>query len=213
VLPHGAGKGDLILLAGATLDMAGFSETVNGLSSEAADAQIINSSINPSVLTVGANSATGSYSGTISGDITLIKSGTGQQTLTAPCSYTGNTVVDEGILSLDSGCTLASETVEVHRDAVLVIADGDVFGGTNSVTRLFAGVDASTQGDQARIEIAAGVDVTVLHFGINGVFKPAGTWGAAGSGAQFVDDEIFTGEGVLSVLETGPARGTVLLLR
>ena len=213
VIPHGPGKGDLILLANATLDMAGFDETVNALVSEEVSARIINSSVNPSVLTVGANSATGSYSGTVGGDISLVKIGAGRQTLTAPCSYTGDTVVDAGTLALDAGCTLASEMVIVHRDATLRIADGDVFNGTNSVTRLFAGMNASTLGDQAGIEIAAGVDVTVLHFAIDGVFKPAGTWGASGSGAQFIDDEIFTGAGILTVLETGPARGTVLLVR
>jgi fibronectin-binding autotransporter adhesin len=213
VIPHGAGKGDLVLNSGATLEMNGFSETVNALNSSAANALITNSSQTPSVLTVGANSATGSYSGSISGAITLVKTGAGVQRLTASCAHSGKTVAAAGTLALEAGCTLASEIVEVHRDARLTLAAAGVFGGAASTTRLFAGVNKSSQGQQAQIEIPSGVNVTTFYFAIDGVFKPAGTWGATGSGADFEDDSIFSGGGILTVLATGPASGTVIMLR
>jgi len=213
VIPHGAGKGDLVLNSGATLEMNGYSETVNALHSTAANALITNTALTPSVLTVGANSATGSYSGSISGTLSLVKTGSGTQTLRAPCTYTGTTVVEGGTLALAGGGSLASTFVAVHRDAVLSLASAGALGGGASQTRLFAGVNKSSQGQQAQIDIPSGVNVTTFYFAINGVFKPAGTWGATGSGAEFIDDAIFTGGGILTVAETGPASGTLMLLR
>ena len=210
VLPHGAGKGNLILNTGATLEMNGFSETVNGLSSIAANAIITNASVNPVVLTVGANNATSSYAGKIIGAIGFVKTGTGTVTLAAPCAYPGTTTVSAGTLALDSACTLASTNVVVCRDASLSLVTAGVFGGTGSKTELFVGEAGVTLGAQGKVIIPTGVEVSVFHFGINGLYKKAGTWGASGSGAEFVDDAIFAGEGILRVLETGPQRGTVI---
>lgn len=213
VIPHGAGKGNVVLNAGATLDLNGFSETVNGLSSVAATALVTNSSLTASTLTVGANDATSSYAGRLGGAVSLVKTGAGTLTLAAPCGHTGPTTVSAGTLALGGACTIASAAVEVRRGATLSFVDGDAFGGASSVSELFVGEEGATAGAQGRLSIPAGVEVTVLHFAIDGRFKKAGTWGATGSGAAFADDAIFAGGGTLRVLETGPQRGTVLLFR
>jgi autotransporter-associated beta strand protein len=210
VLPHGAGKGNLILNSGATLEMNGFSETINGLSSIAANAIVTNASVNPVVLTVGANNATSSYAGKIIGAIGFVKTGTGTVTLAAPCAYPGATTVSAGTLALDSACTLASTNVLVCRGASLSLVAAGVFGGAGSKTELLVGEAGVTLGSQGKVVIPTGIEVSVFYFGINGLFKNAGTWGASGSGAQFIDDAIFTGGGILRVLETGPQRGTVI---
>ena len=215
VIPHGVGKGDLSFLNRATLDLNGFSETVNGFNSSSANALVINSTANHAVLAIGAADADGSFSGSIDGAVALQKIGSGSQNLSDTCviSDSVNVAVFEGALILAESCKVASNTVKVHRNGTLSLKGADNFGGSASQTRLFAGVDKSTQGDQAQIDILAGVNVTVLHFAIDGVFKTAGTWGATGSGADNIDDTIFVGGGTLTVLETGPASGTSMIVR
>lgn len=74
----------------------------------------------------GSTVATGSgtFSGTVSGGISLTKTGSGTQTLSGTNSYTGDTMVDGGILSL-SGANLAdSSQVSVASGAVLNLTHG-----------------------------------------------------------------------------------------
>ncbi len=213
VIPHGAGKGSFVLNSGATLDLNGFNETVNALSAADADALITNSVAMLATLTVGADDTDGSYNGVIGGLVQVVKSGSGRQSLAGACASMADTIVENGTLALTESCTVASKDVKVKRDATLELVSTDVFGGTATCTRLYAGIDKSTQGDQAKIDIQAGVDVTVLHFAIDGVFKTAGTWGATGSGADNIDDTVFSGGGLLTVLETGPASGTMITVR
>jgi len=213
VIPHGAGKGALVLNSGATLDLNGFNETVNALSAVDAETLITNSVAVLATLTVRADDTDGSYNGAIGGLVKVVKSGSGRQSFAGACASMAETVIENGTLALEASCTVASKSVVVKRDATLELSGADVFGGIASSARLYAGVDKSTQGDQAQIDIPTGVNVTVLHFAIDGVFKTAGTWGATGSGADNVDDTIFTGGGLLTALETGPASGTMITVR
>ncbi len=213
VIPHGAGKGDLSLENSAVLDLNGFDETVNGFNSQSASVLITNSAAPVATLTVGADDADGSYSGAIGGLVALVKIGAGTQILAGVCGSLADTVIEGGTLALVGNCSVASKKLLVKRGGTLELSHAAVFGGSASQTRLYAGIDTSTQGEQAKIKIPAGVTVTVLHFAIDGVFKTAGTWGATGSGADNIDDTVFTGGGMLTVLETGPAGGTCLSVR
>lgn len=47
---------------------------------------------------------------------------------------------------------------------------------------------------------------------VNGVAQTRGTYGATGSGAQFIDDVHFTGPGILSV-RSDDHQGFIILLR
>ncbi|MDP1587062.1 MAG: autotransporter-associated beta strand repeat-containing protein [Prosthecobacter sp.] len=82
-------------------------------------------------LTVGGNNATSTYSGTISGDGTLVKTGTGILTLSgsAANTYSGLTTVNNGVLLLNK-----STGVRAIAGNISLIGGGDLrFGGTGQL--------------------------------------------------------------------------------
>jgi autotransporter-associated beta strand protein len=84
----------------STLDLAGYSDTVNAL---AGNGQLLDSTAGPSVLTVGNADVTSSFSGTATGTVGLAKSGAGTFTLTGTTSHGGATLVSGGTLEIGSG--------------------------------------------------------------------------------------------------------------
>lgn len=107
----------------------------------------------------------------------LKKKGTGSLTLTAANTFSGDTIIKEGVLSL-SQPNLNNEAASVSiASAAKLDLSFDESGGdvTDTVDKLF----------------------------INGVQKPAGVYGASGSGATTEDDDHFTGNGTLTVLTRG----------
>lgn len=98
VIPDGADKGN-VSVAG-TLDVNGFSDTINGLSGAGT---VDNTGATGATLTVGANDQTSSFSGTIkntTGALAVTKTGTGTLTLSGVNTYSGNTTVSAGSLVL-----------------------------------------------------------------------------------------------------------------
>jgi fibronectin-binding autotransporter adhesin len=90
----------------ATFDLRGFNQTIGGLTDTATTSVngIVTNSDNSatSTLTIN-NTAAFTYDGILSGNLHLVKTGTGTQTLTGLHSYTGNTTVQAGILTLSTG--------------------------------------------------------------------------------------------------------------
>ena len=86
----------------------------------------------PVVLTLGATSGSTTYSGSINGNISLVKSGGSTQNLTGLLTYTGNTIVNAGTLSVSSIDT-PSAAVSVATGATLtatsIMADSLAIGG------------------------------------------------------------------------------------
>lgn len=98
-LPSGTGKGDVIV--DGTLDLNGYDITVNGL---AGNGSVTTSQTGALTLTVGANDQTSSFAGAIEdgdGTVALAKIGGGTLALTGNSTYTGDTDVQAGVLSLD----------------------------------------------------------------------------------------------------------------
>jgi autotransporter-associated beta strand protein len=83
--------------------MDGYSETINGLNG--ASTGIVDSISGTSTLTVGDADASGSFAGVLqntAGTLSLIKTGSGTQTLSGVNTYTGSTTVNNGALILDT---------------------------------------------------------------------------------------------------------------
>jgi hypothetical protein len=224
VLPAGA-----VLYVGSTqwnsftyttaIDLKGYNQTIAGL----ADGVTVhndtvrvftNSMANGSTLTMEvAAEDQPAYTGVMGGGIELVKSGDGAQMLTGDGSArSGRIAVQAGSMLLDESYLLQAETVEVLHGATLRLDDAGGVEPLDSVTILYAGLDKSAQGETAVLDIPAGVNVTVRQFAVDGVFKHAGTWGAVGSGADYINDNLFNGSGTLTVLETGPLDGTRILI-
>lgn len=129
------GASGLIFGSGTNLDGVGYA-TIGGLTGTGDialnDTLVFSSSTafsvgNPFALTVGNNNASTTYSGSLSGGGSLTKAGTGTLTLSGNETYTGNTVVAGGKLTL-TGSFLASTNIMVDGGATLDVT------GLGSVT-------------------------------------------------------------------------------
>ena len=121
--------------AGGTLDLAGQNPAINGLggASGAVAGQIVNSAAALSTLTVGNNNATNSSAAGINGNIALIKTGSGTQTLSGVSGYTGGTTVAQGVLVSAGGAALGNSAVTLN-GGTLRLAAGTPYSGPVSVT-------------------------------------------------------------------------------
>lgn len=142
--------------------------------------------------------------GTISGNIVssagagLLKTGGGILEITsAGNTYSGGTTVRKGTLRL-SGLGRAGTGDVIVEGGVLELATGTAIADT-------ATLDVRA-GAQIRL---SGVNETVNRLLRDGRLMPPGTWGATGSGARYVDNMHFVGNGILTVL-SGTRGGTIL---
>ncbi len=132
-LPFGPNTGNLVFgvnptlnSAAATLDLNGHSAQVNGLiapNDSTANAIVDSSTAGTFSFTVGNNNAAGSYSGKIqntAGTLSLVKVGSGVQTLTNNLTYSGSTTVSGGTLRL----TNASSTNSIANSHSISVGSG-----------------------------------------------------------------------------------------
>ena len=129
VIPDGAGKGNLSV--SGTLDVAGNTETINGLTGGGT----VDNSTGNGALTAGGNDQTSTFSGVIrntSGTLALTKTGGGNQTLSGANTYSGNTTVSAGTLALSgSGSIANTPTISVASAGTL-----DVTGRSDGTLNL-----------------------------------------------------------------------------
>jgi autotransporter-associated beta strand protein len=184
VIPHGAGKGNVVLLGEGTaaarptiLTVDGLTETVNGLSSSGTESEtfVTNQAVADGTIRIGANNATSTFGGTLTdtpgfGKLNVTKIGSGAFTSTGANAYTGDTRVEGGVFSITNG-TLA-DTADVY------LSTGAIFNlnftGTDTIDSLF----------------------------FNGAGQATGTWGSLASTAAH-KSALFTGLGLLDVQTVG----------
>jgi len=169
------------------LDLNGNNQTLAGLTSitrSLRTQQIVNASATPAMLTV-TNASDYTYSGKLGIDSSnynfgLTKGGAGTLTLSATNSYSGDTIVNAGILK----CSFANASNELS--TVTIAATGATlylnFSGTDTVDKLFIG---TTQ-------------------------KKAGVYKAVGSAASGTELAQIAGAGTLTVTSSGKPLGTLV---
>jgi autotransporter-associated beta strand protein len=134
-IPNGAGKGNVILTSGF-LDLAGFNETINGLSGAGTVNNVTTGVAN--TLTLGDGDATNqNFSGAIqntTGTLSLTKIGTGTQILSGTNSFSGATLISAGTLQIGNGGTtgvLASTSTITNNGTLAFNRTGTATQGTD----------------------------------------------------------------------------------
>jgi autotransporter-associated beta strand protein len=194
-------------------DLYGFSQTVRGLAQYGDAASYPNNLIRntqsgaPSTFTVSqAAGVSDTFNGLIIENVSLVMAGTPTSilTLAATNSFTGSTTVNGGTLAVGAAGTLGQNCTNVT-----------VAAGTLSLQNSAAIADTATLtlagGGGAKVNLAAGVNESVRFLFVDSKMQRVGTYGSTGSAAAHRDDTLFSGTGVLTVLNDNS--GTVIRMQ
>jgi autotransporter-associated beta strand protein len=106
--------------ADGQFDLNGSAETIGSV---AGSGQIGNASGTASTLTVG-DTSTSTFDGKVTGNLGLIKAGTGKLTLKGDNTYTGGTNLQKGILAIQSNTALGTGALAIASGSNLELAGG-----------------------------------------------------------------------------------------
>jgi fibronectin-binding autotransporter adhesin len=131
----------------ATLDLNGFNQTINTLSAVSGASTITNSSlVNSATLSIsGGATAKNGYNGSITGNLSLYKTGAGALTLTGSSTYSGATTIAQGALTVSKTSALGVGPLSVQSGASLIYSGAAVSLANNSAS-IVSGVSLSTGG-------------------------------------------------------------------
>ena len=195
----------LRLASGVTVafDLNGQDQTIGKLECAVVGNYFLGST-SPATLTVNQNSPS-EFKGSVTGAVTVVKSGTGALTLSGTNTLSGAVVVSNGTLLVTGAGTLGVACTNVA-----------VAGGTLTLSNSVAIADTAAlniaNGGSAKVNLAGGVNETVGFLYFAGRQQRAGTYSAvSGGGVQVVDAIHFAGTGILRVLHDNA--GTVISLR
>jgi autotransporter-associated beta strand protein len=160
----------------------------------------------PSALTVSGSTAS-SYTkvgSILSGPLTLIKAGAGTLTLGQTNALSGAVVVSNGVLAVTASGGFGP-------GATNIVVAGGTLALSNSVAVTAAANVSFPSGGAGVLSLPAGVNVRVYTLWYGDKQKYAGSYGATGSGARYIDNTRFSGTGQLTVSHGNG--GAVLLLQ
>lgn len=121
----------VIMSSDTTLDLNNYSMTIGSLADASGNPTGHHILLGTGILTSGGNDSSTTFSGTISGSGSLVKTGTGIFTLTGSNSYIGSTTIDEGTLELANGGTLASSSGIINSSAGKFLVDVGTYSATS----------------------------------------------------------------------------------
>ena len=153
VIPDGVGYGNVAVDSPGTLDLNGYSDSLNGLSGNG----IVDTTSGSVSLTVGNADATSTFAGILQnsgGSLALTKLGTGTITLAGDNTYSGDTAIQGGTISVSENNDLGAATATLICDHGTLLQTAsftttrpvrlDSGGGTMNiapgVTRIQAGI-------------------------------------------------------------------------
>lgn|GEM_PF-4790636 len=165
----------------------------------------------PNELTITVNGASNRvvrFNDAVIGVGSIKKEGTGTLQMSSNLgvnnSYSGGTTINGGTVKVTTAAgRLGTGDVVVNSGGTLWLSVGGAIGDTNTLTVTTGG----------KVNLAAGINETVYNFRRGADVAYAGVYGATGSGAKFIDNDIFSGIGTLTVLAPDPPKGTVIAIR
>ncbi len=153
-------------------------------------------SVAPATFTVCQSSDT-LFNGTVTGAVSIVKLGSGNLTLTnAFITTSGGFAVSNGTLTVANRGTFGpnSTRIGVGGTGTLLLSNAVAIADSATVTMPAAGVST------AKINLASGAEEKVGWLFYGDKMQRAGTYGATGSGASYIDNTHFSGSGTLRVL-------------
>ncbi len=146
----------------------------------------------------------------VAGTAGFVKSAGGTLQLHQPMDgLSGGVWVGAGRLSLLDDATLGDNDVAVAAGAKLRIAGVSPFGRDARLDL----EDRDWISTNSRVELDNGAENRVRRLYVNGVSQKRGTYGATGSGAEFIDDKHFSGTGTVRVLRDDIANPLVIRMK
>jgi autotransporter-associated beta strand protein len=121
------------------LDLNGFSDTINGLSSVVSGYDwVTNGAASAATLTLGVGNATATFGGKIvdggaARALAIVKTGTGTQTFNGTNTYTGNTTIAGGTLALSGSGSISTTPNIIINNGTFDISAANTYGGTSSI--------------------------------------------------------------------------------
>lgn len=178
VISNGANAGNVVFdqfggnteTPTARLDLAGYNETINGVVvNNGVNAVITNSAVGASLLQIGDNNTTSSFSGVITeagsgATLAISKIGNGTLTLTGTNTYTGTTTVTAGSLIINGSIASSSVVVNSTLGGSGVMANATITGSgsvnpgnspgilTAAATNPTGGLDYNFEFTQANVQ-------------------------------------------------------------
>jgi fibronectin-binding autotransporter adhesin len=177
VIPSGASAGTVTV--NGVFDLNTYSQAINGLAGSGTVDTVAGGS---PTLTLGNNNATNTFSGVIknsAGNLSLIKTGTGTQTLTGANTYTGGTTVSAGTLT---------------------------FSPTSAAAWNLSGSKTVASGAVLNLNLTGQVDATqntIGAFALNGTWNVSST--TTGNDGSVLAGMTLTGNGTLNINNSGSA--------
>ena len=173
VIPDGSSAGNVSVAAGATLDLGGFSEGINGLTGDG----IVDNTVGTDIctLTFGGNNSSQTFNGTLqntSGILALTKVGSGTETLGGSNTFDGLVTVSSGALRITDPHALGSLArgtlvsnggqlelsggITVTGEVAVLNGSGNNQGAMQSVSGTNEWAGAIVLGSDARIGVTGG---------------------------------------------------------
>ena len=187
----------------ASVDLNGFNQQVGGLlrGNNSGPASLTNSSLTASTLTIN-NTANFTFDSPITGNLSLVKSGTGTQALTGTSTYTGTTSVNGGVLSANSSAALGDGSAT----NTLILNGGSLLAGGAITSPSTRGVSLTAN---STVDTAANaVSIAGVVSGSSGLTK-SGTGTLTLSGANTYTGNTVVNAGTLELTSTSQQAFTI----
>ena len=161
-------------------DLAGFDQTLGSLTGTVntsttpglvTERLIMNSGAGPSTLAVGTLNTSSTFNGVIQDNIAITKVGTATLTLSGPNTYTGNTNINVGSISISNPTSLGDTTGTTTIAATGTTATGGrliITGSINSAENLILTGDSETTGFNPTIDSNSGTNILSGNITLSG---------------------------------------------